>query len=101
MPGNHTELEKRLWTAADSLRANSNLNANQYSTPVLGLLFLRYADARFSKAKVTLEHGAPGGRRTHGIADYQAQGIMYVPEKASFARLMTLPEGEDIGQKLN
>ncbi len=101
MPGNHSELEKRLWDAADKLRANSNLNANQYSTPVLGLLFLRYADARFSKAKAKLEGGTPGGRRTPGAADYQAQGIMFVPEKASFARLLALPEGEDIGKELN
>ena len=34
-------LEKRLWDAADQLRANSGLNAAQYSTPVLGLIFLR------------------------------------------------------------
>ena len=40
--GNVT-LEKRLWDAADQLRANSGLNAGQYSTPVLGLIFLQFA----------------------------------------------------------
>jgi type I restriction enzyme M protein len=34
-------LEKRLWDAADQLRANSGLSAAQYSQPVLGLIFLR------------------------------------------------------------
>src|SRR6266571_3696928 len=34
-------LEKRLWDAADQFRANSGLKAGQYSTPVLGLIFLR------------------------------------------------------------
>ena len=38
-------LEKRLWDAADELRANSGLNASQYSQPVLGLIFLRFAEA--------------------------------------------------------
>ena len=46
MPGNNSELERRLWTAADELRANSNLTAAQYAMPVLGLIFLRFADAR-------------------------------------------------------
>ena len=32
-------LEKRLWAAADQFRANSGLKAEQYSTPVLGLIF--------------------------------------------------------------
>jgi type I restriction enzyme M protein len=41
-----TTLERRLWDAADQLRANSGLNAQQYSQPVLGLIFLRFAEAR-------------------------------------------------------
>ena len=44
MPGNHNEIEKRLWDAADELRANSALKSSEYSVPVLGLIFLRYAD---------------------------------------------------------
>jgi len=50
LPANVTQLEKRLWDAADELRANSKLKASEYGEPVLGLLFLRYAAARFSKA---------------------------------------------------
>ncbi len=48
MPANTTDLEKRLWDAADELRANSKLKSSEYSVPVLGLIFLRYADYRFS-----------------------------------------------------
>jgi hypothetical protein len=36
-------LEKRLWDAADQLRANSGLTSAQYGQPVLGLIFLRFA----------------------------------------------------------
>jgi type I restriction enzyme M protein len=46
--GNHSEVEKRLWDAADELRANSKLKAAEYSGPVLGLIFLRYADHKFA-----------------------------------------------------
>ena len=34
------EIENRLWSAADELRANSRLRASEYSTAVLGLIFL-------------------------------------------------------------
>ncbi|WP_200862418.1 type I restriction-modification system subunit M N-terminal domain-containing protein [Chlorogloeopsis fritschii] len=47
MPANTTDLEKRLWDAADELRANSKLKSSEYSVPVLGLIFLRYADWKF------------------------------------------------------
>ena len=40
MPANITEIERRLWSAADNLRANSKLRSHEYSTPVLGLIFL-------------------------------------------------------------
>ena len=49
------DLEKRLWEAADELRANSKLKSSDYSVPVLGLIFLRFAEARFVQAKEMLE----------------------------------------------
>lgn len=51
MPANLSEIEKKLWSSADELRANSNLKASEYSVPVLGLIFLRFADARFSQVE--------------------------------------------------
>ena len=40
------EVERRLWDAAEALRANSGLRASEHATPVLGLIFLRYAEER-------------------------------------------------------
>ena len=54
MPPNN-KLEKQLWEAADQLRANSSLTAQEYSKPVLGLIFLKYADHRFGEAEKELE----------------------------------------------
>jgi type I restriction enzyme M protein len=65
MPGNHSDLEKRLWGAADELRANSKLKSSEYSVPVLGLIFLRYADHKFTKVKGSLASQG-SGRRTIG-----------------------------------
>jgi type I restriction enzyme M protein len=99
MPANHTDLEKRLWSAADELRANSKLKSSEYSVPVLGLIFLRYADHKFTKAKALTSQGT--GRRTIGKADYQAQGVLYLPQSARFSTLLNLPEGADIGKSIN
>ena len=100
MNTNLTEIESRLWNAADELRANSRLRASEYSTPVLGLIFLRYADHKFTQAEK--EIGSEASTRTRRRLDprtqYQARGVFYLPENARFQYLLSLPEGENIGQ---
>src|SRR5438876_10859373 len=98
MPANHTEIEKKLWASADQLRANSNLKSSEYSVPVLGLIFLRFADQRFVQIERELAATVSvGSRRTIGKADYQACGVMYLPPEARFSHLLKLPEGENSG----
>ncbi len=94
------ELERRLWSAADQLWANSPLRPSEYSTPVLGLIFLRFADSAFTKVEAELK-GKSTGRRTIGKTDYQAKGVVYIPTEARFSNLLQLPESADIGKKLN
>ncbi len=43
------QFEDALWAAADNLRANSGLKASEYSTPVLGLIFLKFADINYRR----------------------------------------------------
>ena len=94
-------LEDRLWEAADKLRANSSLTAQEYSRPVLGLIFLKYADHRFTEAETHFESANSSGRRTIGKTDYQARGVMYLSGDARYKNLLELPEGADIGKKIN
>lgn len=102
MAGNHSEIEQRLWDMADELRANSKLKSSEYSTPVLGLIFLRYADHKFGVAEKELNEKRPANsRRTIGKTDYQARGVMFLPEASRFANLLKLPEGADIGKAIN
>jgi type I restriction enzyme M protein len=100
MYANLIELEKKLWSAADELRANSELKSSEYSVPVLGLIFLKYADVRFANACKELE-GKGSGRRTTGKTDYHAKGVLYLPEAARFSYLLHVPEGKDIGKEIN
>jgi len=100
MADNHSETERRLWAAADEFRANSELKSSEYATPVPGLIFLRYADFRFTQVEKERE-GKGSGRRTIGKEDYQAKGVMHLPPKARFSCLLALPEGENIGKAIN
>ena len=103
---NIQELEKRLWSAADELRANTGLTSQEYSRPVLGLIFLRYAEYRYELAKQRIEEKESTGRRRRGRDDglktaIQAEGAMYVPEDALFSNLLKLPEDSDLGKRVN
>ncbi len=90
----------RLWETADELRANSHLKASEYSVPVLGLIFLKFADSRFTELETELA-GKKSGRRVIGKADYQAKGVLYLPTEARFANLLDLREGENLGKAIN
>ncbi|MFM2593538.1 class I SAM-dependent DNA methyltransferase [Vibrio harveyi] len=97
------QLEKQLWSAADSLRANTGLTAQEYSRPILGLIFLRYAEFRFAQAKANIE--SQGSSRRRGSSDIkskiQAEGAMYVPDDALYSNLLALPEDSNIGVNVN
>ncbi|MCP5494644.1 MAG: N-6 DNA methylase [Leptospiraceae bacterium] len=43
------KLENDLWNTADDLRANSDLKSSEYSTPILGIIFLKFADNKYKK----------------------------------------------------
>lgn len=99
-----TTLEKRLWDAADQFRANSDLKAAEYSQPILGLIFLRFADVRFSAQRARLEKAGASSRRGSRVDDpaaYHAEGVLYLPPDARFDHLLALPEAADIGKAVN
>lgn len=85
-----------LWAAADELRANSKLTPGQYRDPVLGLVFLAYAENRFEQVREEVEANA-SARNPATPADYKAKGVLHVPEVSRLSGLVDLPEGEDVG----
>ncbi len=97
-------LEKRLWEAADQLRANSGLRSSEYSAPVLGLIFLRFADVRFAVQRAKLEKASTSSRRGARVDSpdaYHAEGVLYLAPDARFDFLLGLPEGAAVGSKVN
>lgn len=92
--------ESQLWSMADQLWTNSALQPSEYSTPVLALIFLKYADHKFAQAEAKLQE-SQRRRRAVSKDDFLAEGVLYVPEEARFGRLLEMPEGEDVGAAVN
>ncbi|AEI09932.1 hypothetical protein CRES_1580 [Corynebacterium resistens DSM 45100] len=86
-----------LWSAADELRANSKLTPVQYRDPVLGLVFLAYAENRFETVRGEVE-AKSSARNPATVADYKAKSVLYVPDESRLSHLVGLPEGADIGK---
>ncbi|GAJ16563.1 unnamed protein product, partial [marine sediment metagenome] len=84
---NNNEITKRLWEAADQLRANSGLKYSQFARPILGLIFLRYADYKFTRAQKELKKASKAEpekgtmdayiprRKKISSLDFQAKGV--------------------------
>ena len=92
--------QEELWNAADKLRASSNLKTTEFSTPVLGLIFLKYANYRFDEAMktITLSRGRSAVSEKDRI---QEKGVLWLPEEARYQYLLDLPETEDASKAVN
>ena len=91
-------IEKRLWEAADTLRANSNYASNEYFLPVMGLVFLRHAYSRYLAVKDEIEAGLPtrgGKKRAITKQDFSRKSAIFLRPEAQFDHLVALPDGED------
>ncbi|MDX9822909.1 MAG: class I SAM-dependent DNA methyltransferase, partial [Syntrophales bacterium] len=98
------KLEATLWQSADTLRANSDLKSSEYSTPVLGLIFLKFADNKYSlcEAEIKAEYEKlRGSRRERPIEDIAVEKCgFYLPPEARYDYLLNLPEKDDIAKAL-
>jgi type I restriction enzyme M protein len=94
------QVRRTLWAAADELRANSTLSPAEYRGPVLGLIFLAYAEFRFEQVRPALEAKATA-RRPVTADDYRAKSALYLPDAARLSSLVDLPENENLGKAID
>ena len=98
------QLEDDLWRSADTLRANSDLKATEYSTPVLGLIFLKFADNKYRRnVKAIKEQYAKlkGTRREKPVSEIAIEKCgFYLTDHARYDYLLELPEEEDIARAI-
>lgn len=100
---NIEKIEKRLWTSADQLRANSNYASNEYFMPVMGLIFLRHAYSRYLAVKDKIEPTLPArGGKTRPLTkeDFSRQSAIFLKPEAQFDYLVELPESADRAQAI-
>lgn len=98
------KLEKDLWSAADKLRANSDLKASEYSTPVLGIIFLKFADNKYRQHEEAIyaEFVKLQGTRTErSMQDIAIERCgFYLAPHARYEHLLTLPEKADVAKAI-
>jgi len=97
-------LENDLWSAADNLRANSDLKASEYGTPVLGLIFLKFADINYRRHEDAIQaefEKLKGGRREKPLHEIAVAACgFYLPDHARYSYLLNLPEDQDIAKAI-
>jgi type I restriction enzyme M protein len=98
------QLERDLWSAADNLRANSDLKSSEYSTPVLGLIFLKFADNKYRQYEeqiISEYQKLKGSRREKPLSEIAIEKCgFYLPDNARYDYLLKLPEEKDIAKAL-
>lgn len=90
------ELKDRLWHSADMLRANAHLAANKYGQPILGLIFLRYADVLYKQHHDEIEAEYNKHKGTRMERDYKEVAVekcgFFLPECAYFDYINDAPD---------
>lgn len=98
------ELEDKLWDAANSLRAYGGIKAADYAVPVLGLIFLKFADNKYSQheLKIKADHATDLGTRMERSLEEVATATcgFYLPQEARFDKLLNLPGDQSMANAL-
>ncbi|MDE6807393.1 MAG: type I restriction-modification system subunit M, partial [Prevotella sp.] len=90
------QLKDSLWHSADMLRAGAHLAANRYGQPILGLIFLRYADVLFKQHKAEIDAEYNRYRGTRMEKEYKDVAVekcgFFLPECACFDAINDAPD---------
>ena len=85
--------EKQIWDAACVLRGN--LDASEYKSVVLGLIFLKYISDRFDEKYQQLVEEGDGFEED--VDEYISEGIFFVPETARWSVIASKAHTPEIG----
>lgn len=90
------KLKDDLWHSADILRAGAHLAANKYGQPILGLIFLRYADILYKQYKEEIEaryHKLKGTRMEKSMKEISIEVCgFYLPPEAYYDAINDAPD---------
>ena len=90
------KLKDDLWHSADMLRAGAHLAANKYGQPILGLIFLRYADILFKQHKDEIDRAFNKLKNSRMAKSPRQIAIekcgFYLPEEAYYDFINSAPD---------
>lgn len=93
------KLKDDLWHSADMLRAGAHLAANKYGQPILGLIFLRYADILYKQHKDEIEakyNKLKGTRMEKSIKEISIEVCgFYLPPEAYYDYINNAPDNAE------
>lgn len=89
--------EREIWKAADKMRGN--IDASEYKSVVLGLIFLKYISDKFETKYRQLV--AEGEGFEEDKDEYTAENIFYVPTEARWERIAAEAHTPEIGQVID
>ncbi|CAA6805033.1 MAG: Type I restriction-modification system, DNA-methyltransferase subunit M (EC [uncultured Sulfurovum sp.] len=98
------KLEDNLWDSANSLRATGGIKSADYAVPVLGIIFLRFADNKYAMVEdiINAEYEAHKGTRME--VPIQKIAIrncgLYLSEKSRYEYLLELPKDKSIAEAI-
>lgn len=90
------KLKNDLWHSADMLRAGAHLAANKYGQPILGLIFLRYADILYKQHKAEIAekyNKLKGSRMEKSLKEISIEVCgFYLPPEAYYDFINDAPD---------
>lgn len=89
--------EKEIWKAADLLRGN--LDASEYKSVVLGLIFLKYISDRFEAKYNELVEEGDGFEEDKD--EYTSENIFFVPQEARWAVVAEAAHTPEVGTAID
>ena len=89
--------EKQIWDAACVLRGN--MDASEYKTVVLGLIFLKYISDRFEEKHQALLEEGEGFEED--VDEYASEGIFFVPANARWSVIAKAAHTQSIGTAID
>ena len=89
--------EEQIWKAADKLRGN--LDASEYKSVILGLIFLKYISDKFDERYQELVDEGDGFEEDRD--EYSYRNIFYVPASARWSEIAAAAHEPEIGKVID
>lgn len=97
------DLEGKLWDAANNFRANTDLKSSEYATPILGLIFLKFADNKYKAHEAAIIKEFERRRKNYRgkVSDITIEKVanelcgFYIPDYARYEYLVNA-KGEGV-----